>query len=52
MNKLINKARHIPVDEPVSTISITPVMLDAAGRPKPIEMRITEIGRASCRERV
>ena len=41
MNKLINKARHIPVDEPVSTISITPVMLDAAGRPKPIEMRIT-----------
>ena len=41
MNKLINAARHIPVDEPVSTISITPVMLDAAGRPKPIEMRIT-----------
>lgn len=41
MNKLIDKARHIAVNDPVATVSVTPVMLDAPTRPQPIEMRIT-----------
>ena len=41
MNNLIDKARHIPVNEAVSTISVCPVILAAPGRPKPIEMRVT-----------
>lgn len=41
MNKLINKARHIPVCDPVQTVSVSPVMLAAPGRGLPLEMRIT-----------
>ena len=41
MNKLIDKARHIPVSSPVSTLSMNSVVIDAPGRPTPIEMRIT-----------
>lgn len=41
MNNLIDKARHIPVSEPVQTISISPVVLPAPLRGMPLEMRIT-----------
>ena len=41
MNKLIDKARALPVNEAVQTISISPVTLDAPGRGMPLEMRIT-----------
>ena len=41
MNNLINEARHIPVPEVVTTISISPVTLPAPDRPQPLEMRIT-----------
>ncbi|MCR9136782.1 MAG: alpha/beta fold hydrolase [Alphaproteobacteria bacterium] len=41
MNNLIDKARHLPSRQPVQTISIDPVILDAPFRPQPIEIRIT-----------
>jgi predicted dienelactone hydrolase len=41
MNKLIDKARALPINEAVQTISINPVTLDAPGRGMPLEMRIT-----------
>ncbi|MEM9707622.1 MAG: alpha/beta fold hydrolase [Pseudomonadota bacterium] len=41
MNRLIEKARHLPMRSPVQTISIDPVILDAPFRPQPLEMRIT-----------
>lgn len=41
MNKLINEARHIPVNDAARTISVSPVTLDAPGREQPLEMRIT-----------
>ncbi len=41
MNNLIDKARHLPMRQPVQSISIDPVTLDAPFRPSPIEMRIT-----------
>ncbi|WP_299771757.1 alpha/beta fold hydrolase [uncultured Tateyamaria sp.] len=41
MNNLITDARHIPVNEPTQTISISPVTLEAPDRGLPMEMRIT-----------
>lgn len=41
MNKLIEKARHIPVEEAVQTVSVSPVVLAVEGRPVPLAMRIT-----------
>ena len=41
MNNLIGDARHIPVNEAVPTISISPVTLPAPDRGLPLEMRIT-----------
>lgn len=41
MNNLITDARHIPVNEPMQTISISPVTLKAPDRGVPLEMRIT-----------
>ena len=41
MNNLINQARHIPVNEATTTISISPVTLPAPDRGIPLEMRIT-----------
>lgn len=41
MNNLIDRARHLPMQKPVQTVSIDPVTLDAPFRPFPIEMRIT-----------
>lgn len=41
MNNLIDKARHLPSGDPVTTISISPVMLPAPGRGVPLELRIT-----------
>lgn len=41
MNNLIDAARRIPVGEPVTTISVSPVALPAPGRGMPLEMRIT-----------
>lgn len=41
MNNLIDKARHIQINEAVQTVSISPVMLAATERAKPLEMRIT-----------
>lgn len=38
---LIDKASCLPLNEPVQTISISPVVLDAPGRLMPLEMRIT-----------
>lgn len=41
MNNLIDTARHIPVNEAVPTISISPVTLPAPGRGLPLQLRIT-----------
>ena len=41
MNKLIDKARHLPMRAPVQTISVDPVALAAPFRPQPLEARIT-----------
>jgi predicted dienelactone hydrolase len=41
VNNLIDKARHIPVNESVQTISISVVTLAAPQRGIPLEMRIT-----------
>lgn len=41
MNNLINKARRIPVNDAVQTISVSPVTLAAPLRGMPLEMRIT-----------
>lgn len=41
MNNLITKAAHIPMRNPVATVSICPVHLHVDSRPQPIEMRIT-----------
>lgn len=41
MNNLINEARHIPINEAVQTISISPVTLAAPDRGQPLELRIT-----------
>jgi len=41
MNNLIHKARHIPVRDPVLTLSISPVRLSVPARDMPLEMRIT-----------
>ncbi len=41
MNNLIDKARHLPINEAVQTISISPVTLTAPALGKPPEMRIT-----------
>lgn len=41
MNNLIDKARHIPVDEATPAISVSPVTLAAPDRGLPLEMRIT-----------
>lgn len=41
MNNLIDKARRLPVREPMQTISINPVTLGAPFRGQPLEMRIT-----------
>jgi len=41
MNNLIKDPLLIPVNEPVQTISISPLVLDVEGRPIPLELRIT-----------
>lgn len=41
MNNLIDRARALPVLDPVQTISISPVILPAPERGVPLEMRIT-----------
>ncbi|RAK57412.1 alpha/beta hydrolase family protein [Phenylobacterium deserti] len=41
MNNLIKDARHIPVDEARTTISVSPVTLEAPERALPLELRIT-----------
>jgi predicted dienelactone hydrolase len=41
MNNLIKDARHIPVDEARTTISISPITLATAERPLPLQLRIT-----------
>ena len=41
MNNLITDTRHIPVNAPTQTISISPVILEAPDRGVPLEMRIT-----------
>ncbi len=41
MNKLIDQARHIPINAAKQTISISPVVLPAPDRGLPLEMRIT-----------
>lgn len=41
MNNLIDKARHLPVSDAVTTISISPVTLPVSGRGVPLELRIT-----------
>jgi len=41
MNNLIDKARHLPISDAVTTISISPVTLPAPGRGAPLELRIT-----------
>lgn len=41
MNNLLDKARSIPVPEPVLTISYSPVTLPTPGRAVPLELRIT-----------
>lgn len=40
MNKLIDEARHIPVRDPVPSVSVNPVTLPAPDRGLPIELRI------------
>lgn len=41
MNNLISDAAHIPVRQPVQTLSINPVTLPAPDRGLPLEMRVT-----------
>lgn len=41
MNNLIEDAKHIPIKEPVQSISINPVTLPAPARALPLELRIT-----------
>ncbi len=41
MNNLIDKARHLPINAAVATISISPVTLPMPGRDQPLELRIT-----------
>lgn len=41
MNNLIDKARHIQINQAMQTVSISPVVLAAPDRGMPIEMRIT-----------
>ncbi|MBA2933556.1 alpha/beta fold hydrolase [Sphingomonas sp. CGMCC 1.13654] len=41
MNHLIDTAQHLPVRECLQTISISPIRLEAAWRPYPLELRIT-----------
>ena len=41
MNNLISKASRIRVNEAAATVSISPVTLQAEGRGRPLEMRIT-----------
>ena len=41
MNNLINEARHIPVNEAIPTVSVSPVTLSASDRGLPLELRIT-----------
>lgn len=41
MNNLIDKARHVPINEAVQTISINSVTIPAPARGMPLEMRIT-----------
>jgi predicted dienelactone hydrolase len=41
MNNLIEAAAQIPVSEPLQTISISPFALEAPGRNRPLELRIT-----------
>ena len=41
MNNLIKDARHIPVDEARTAISISPITLTSPARPLPLELRLT-----------
>lgn len=41
MNNLISEAKNIPIDQPIQTISISPVTLSVPERPLPLELRIT-----------
>lgn len=41
MNNLIDKARPLPVRDPVQTISVSPVVLQVPTRGQPLELRIT-----------
>ncbi len=41
MNNLIKDARHIPVDDAGTTVSVSPITLAAPGRGLPLELRIT-----------
>lgn len=41
MNNLINEARHIPINNAVPTVSVSPVTLAAPERGLPLQMRIT-----------
>jgi pimeloyl-ACP methyl ester carboxylesterase len=41
MSKLINVARHVPIQEATVTLSVSPVTLSAPTRGLPLEMRIT-----------
>ncbi|QDC09663.1 chlorophyllase [Oceanicola sp. D3] len=41
MNTLLDKARALPMRNPVQTVSINPVTLDAPFRPQPLDLRIT-----------
>lgn len=41
MNNLIDKARHLPINEAVQTLSISPVTIDVPGRAFALAMRIT-----------
>ncbi|MBL1240300.1 MAG: chlorophyllase [OCS116 cluster bacterium] len=41
MNNLITESKHIPIDEPIQTISINPVTLHPDFRALPLELRIT-----------
>lgn len=41
MNNLIKDARHIPVDDARTTVSVSPITLAASGRGLPLELRVT-----------
>lgn len=41
MNALIQDAAHIPIGEAAQTISINPITIPAAWRPRPLEVRVT-----------